>query len=1178
MLLAIRRGQLRLLAEHQLMAGVGPDAAAVQVGLASVELVPLDTPTAPSAATGLGGSGGGTVLNVPAGIKPQGLAVGPQHVVVWSSSRAAVMHIKDKVTVSEFGHAAEVMYVMGDQSLVQVTLSHVLVGNMAGKTAMAVQCSPMAEDEVVASSAMGEMVAVVTKSGCVSVVQGGGAGGAGQCLVSMKEMGPLVKKAKKEIGQGIGGELIGCSQIAVNATGSHVALTGTVGSVDILLVYARETGSVAMIPIQPVRLMFDARDPRLLVVETRSTTSSTPGSSSSQDLTPSNTDDDEESGTLHAFFVEGPDVFASTAQPHRGRLLAVRSPYLFLLPPDSSSATGPADTAATGLIARHLLADFADLTLSMPSTTATSLASSSSSAAPLVTPTVLLDRKLVQGMLDFRLALARNNLDLAFQLMPVRSSKSIWLTLASMCVKSRQVKAVMQCLAHAGHAMGVRLVREALGDGESGGQVEALGVAAQVLGMDQEADKVYVEAGRWELVSRMAARTAGDAKRAIDVAKAKDKLGVPRAHYDAAMAVAKLDPENDQVVQLLELSDARDTGIPRHLLLTSSAAAASAYLTRPTAPAAHLRYRAQWAESQGDLAGALALYARAGDTHAVVRVHCELGAIRDARECAEANVASCPAAAYHLAQYYERAGKVKDAVAWYAKARCIARAVGLAKEHGLVDDVMSLALRAASNAGGKEIVVDAARWFEGLAAAQRTQPESAGATSPTGRKQSPTARSPSRATTATRRASSKSPVPHGPTHMERAVRLYLKAGMASKALDLAVDEHLFDLVLDVVNTSTAGSTGAAGDNNLDAAALTRIAEFMLLHHQHQKAVDLYVAAGNVDAALHVCLEHHVALTEAWVDQVFAPLASTSPQIWSKVADACMSQNLFDLASKKYTLAGDKVGAIKALIKQGNVEQVVFFASVSGAKNKDMYILAANFLQTRDWRSDPALLKHIVTFYTKAKAYDHLGSFFETCAQIEVDEYSSYEKALGALKEAHKCTAKSTHASKPAKLMLLERKMDLISKFVAAQQAATSASTSAAAGGGGGVDDTLQLCAALLNDPDVEIAVRTGDIYALLIETYLTHALVPQAREIYTRMLGAVPLRLVPYYLDAGALAVVDPEFKERLAAAGGAGEGKAGRGRPGTAAASEVDDESHGLVEEEAGVSEISGAGRGLGV
>jgi intraflagellar transport protein 140 len=47
----------------------------------------------------------------------------------------------------------------------------------------------------------------------------------------------------------------------------------------------------------------------------------------------------------------------------------------------------------------------------------------------------------------------------------------------------------------------------------------------------------------------------------------------------------------------------------------------------------------------------------------------------------------------------------------------------------------------------------------------------------------------------------------------------------------------------------------------------------------------------------------------------------------------------------------------------------------------MYVLAANFLQGSDWIKDTSLMKTITGFYHKAKAFDLLANFFESCSLI-----------------------------------------------------------------------------------------------------------------------------------------------------------------------------------------------------
>jgi hypothetical protein len=56
-------------------------------------------------------------------------------------------------------------------------------------------------------------------------------------------------------------------------------------------------------------------------------------------------------------------------------------------------------------------------------------------------------------------------------------------------------------------------------------------------------------------------------------------------------------------------------------------------------------------------------------------------------------------------------------------------------------------------------------------------------------------------------------------------------------------------------------------------------------------------------------------------------------------------------------------------------------------------MAANYLQTLNWRAQPEYLNHILTFYTKAGAADSLAQFYLGCAQTELTQFRAYDKAL-----------------------------------------------------------------------------------------------------------------------------------------------------------------------------------------
>ena len=114
-------------------------------------------------------------------------------------------------------------------------------------------------------------------------------------------------------------------------------------------------------------------------------------------------------------------------------------------------------------------------------------------------------------------------------------------------------------------------------------------------------------------------------------------------------------------------------------------------------------------------------------------------------------------------------------------------------------------------------------------------------------------------------------------------------------------------------------------------------------------------------------------------------------------------------------------------------------------------MAANYLQSLSWRNDTNMMKIIIQFYTKAKAMQELGRFYEVCAHIEIDEYQNYEKALAALRESEKCLSK---AARP--LDDLQNQQHLISLFIEARNHIEN------------MNLCENLCAELLNHPQINV--------------------------------------------------------------------------------------------------------------
>lgn len=71
--------------------------------------------------------------------------------------------------------------------------------------------------------------------------------------------------------------------------------------------------------------------------------------------------------------------------------------------------------------------------------------------------------------------------------------------------------------------------------------------------------------------------------------------------------------------------------------------------------------------------------------------------------------------------------------------------------------------------------------------------------------------------------------------------------------------------------------------------------------------------------------------------------------------------------------------MRALLRSGDTQKIRFFANT--ARSKEIYILAANYLQSTDWKGDVEIVRDIEVFYAKAQSPEHLANFYIACAHV-----------------------------------------------------------------------------------------------------------------------------------------------------------------------------------------------------
>jgi intraflagellar transport protein 140 len=681
-------------------------------------------------------------------------------------------------------------------------------------------------------------------------------------------------------------------------------------------------------------------------------------------------------------------------------------------------------------------------------------------------------------------------MDEAHRAVKLIKSASVWENMAHMCVKTKRLDVAEVCLGNMQHAHGSAAVRRAKAAGEP---LEACIAAVAVqLGLLNDAVRLYKECGRMDLLNKLY-QAAGEWRRALEVAERCDRIHLKTTHHQYAQHLEAVG-DVAGAIEHYERADTHRTEVPRMLFAQERLAELEDYVNHRgrhgDGDPELLKWWAGYCESRGHFEKAQDFYRLSKDYQSLVRVACfnhdtarAYEIVRDTGDLA---------ASYHLARQLESVGEVQEAISFYATSGCYNHAIRLAKQYSLDADLMAFAIKARPS-----LMIDCAAYFE-----QRGE-------------------------------------------FEKAVQLYQKGGDVAKALDICFKAGaegratMFE-VLNNIATNLSGETSPA--------VLARCAEFFLQHEQYEQAVKLYVAGKRFTQAIQLCADYRVKLTDEIAESLTPPKEGEGApktkeernEVLAAIARAAKKGGLYQLACKKYTEAGDRVRAMKCLLKSGDTKKVLYYAGVS--RNREIYVLAANYLQSLDWQNDGELMKKIVEFYLKAKAYEQLSSFYDAYAQVEIDEYRDYDKALGALKEAAKHLGKARAApDRDHALAALQQRVFVVEQFTQARRLEKS-----------NPDKMVQMCHSLLEQPDCDSAIRVGDCFALLVEYYHARREWPRA---YQTLEDMRRRRIVLHpYLEADLIAQIHEAVGEPIPA-GEAGSSAKGGGGGGGGGDDDVDED-----------------------
>ncbi|XP_052768007.1 intraflagellar transport protein 140 homolog [Mya arenaria] len=568
------------------------------------------------------------------------------------------------------------------------------------------------------------------------------------------------------------------------------------------------------------------------------------------------------------------------------------------------------------------------------------------------------------------------------------------------------------------------------------------------LGLFEDAERLLKNCKRYDLLNHFY-QSSGQWGKAMETAEMYDRIHLRTTYYNYAKYLEGKG-ELSEAIPNFEKSDTHRFEVPR--MLFDEPDALEQYILKHKDKSLH-KWWAQYMESLGEMDTALQFYEMAQDYLSLVRVYCYCGNMDKASEIC--NETGDRAGCYHLARQLENQDHIKEAIHFFQRAEAYGNAIRLCKEHNYDDQILNLALL-----GRPGDMMEAARYYENVQG-----------------------------------------------HQDKAVMLYHKAGNFSRALDLSFRTKQFG-ALQMISGDL--------DERADPELLKRCADFFLENGQYDKAVDLLGIGKKYWEALKICMDQHVEITEDLAEKLTPSKEELGGdtmeriKILEAIAEVCMHQGQYHLATKKFTQAGNKMKAMKALLKSGDTEKIIFFAGVS--RQKEIYVMAANYLQSLDWRKDPEVMKNIIGFYTKGRALDSLAAFYDACAQVEIDEYQNYDKALGALGEAFKCLGKAKMADEALqeeRLAQLKNKITFIKKFVTARRVYDE-----------DTEEAIKQCQVLLEEPELDSGVRIGDVYGFIIEHYARKERWKAAYNAMEEMKGRVSGVNIAYYVNMRTIQAV----------------------------------------------------------
>ena len=680
-----------------------------------------------------------------------------------------------------------------------------------------------------------------------------------------------------------------------------------------------------------------------------------------------------------------------------------------------------------------------------------------------------INEEITKSLIEFTLLMSCGKLDEAYKIVKNIKSDNIWENMAHICIKTKRLDVLEVCLSNMRFERGIRAFRESRHEKEPEAR---LAMVAMHLNMIEEAKNLLKEVNRWDVLIKFYI-CIGDYEKAIETAKENDRIDLQNTYYRVAQHYEQIG-NLQEAIKYYKLSGCGNKEIPRMLIFLNQIDKLEETLNEDGNPESLLRL-ASYFESQEEYDEALEYYKKADDIQNVIRIYLKNDKIEDAKNvCDEGKqrynqtkqknyLRGYMDGAYLIGNYYEKNNLIKEAIQYYGNSGRINQAFRLAKEKGLDNDIYALGLKAPKNT--QNLI---AEYFE--------------------KKQ----------------------------QLEKAISLYLLGSNIRKGLNLCLATNQYDKVREL-----SGQL----EEKQDKDTLKALADYFTEQNQHEKALGLLIRIKDYEGAMKICENYKVKISTETANDILADLDKEKDnkikqELTTRLAKLLMSQGEFEIAHDIYVKIGNLKKAMKCYIKMGNKTKVIEFAHI--CRNPELYILAANFLENLEWTPD--VIKIIVSFFNKAKAYYNLCQFYIILGTTEINERRNFQSGEQYFKEALKTVLKvrGDDEKKNNKVDEIKGKLDFIEKLNEMNDKLKS----------GNAAEAYEKCKDLLNIPNREDILSDKEIYGFMFKIHFSQKdfqnafLVLEDCRINKQLTNIVPRNLIEECLNnIGRADQVDLYFK-----------------------------------------------------